>query len=211
MCLKISQTLAFACIFSTATLTYAQDKPFSLGEDIRDGANIHRSRIQYSDYINPMVQWCDELFDRPETAQELGILDYQKDKIQSLLEQRIQWFRDEGPKYENNKSKFDQMVMDRTIEDAKKVLLPHQWTKLEQMAFADAKDQLGVSGMLSIKWFRERVGVNEDDVKRLKDRAEKEKVKLEEGIAKLRKEAEKNVLDELNDEQREKLKAVFGG
>ena len=96
-------------------------------------------------------------------------------------------------------------------KDVDEILLPHQRTRLKQIAIqSQSRGRNGVAGALGSDAVAKELGLSEEDVKELEEKNQEVQEKLREKIAKLQKEAEEEVLSVLSSEQRKKYKEMVG-
>lgn len=98
----------------------------------------------------------------------------------------------------------------RQQEQLKKLLLPHQIERLQQIALQTHMRQSGTANALANKKVVEKLGISEDQVKNLKKKAKELKEKMAKDIEELKKKMKEELLKELTSEQRETLNSLTG-
>ncbi|MEQ1905871.1 MAG: hypothetical protein ABL888_16905, partial [Pirellulaceae bacterium] len=91
-------------------------------------------------------------------------------------------------------------------EDIEKLLLPSQRERLEQISLQQKMKNQGTAAALANEEIREKLGLSEKDVEKLKGKAKELNEKLQEKMQKLRAEMRAELLNELSSEQKAKLK-----
>lgn len=90
------------------------------------------------------------------------------------------------------------------------MLTPQQLERLRQIALRVRMKQSGAIGMLGSKEVQEALEIDEEQLKKLKEKAKEIQEAMEEKIADLKKEAREELLDELTSKQRKKLDEMLG-
>ncbi len=104
----------------------------------------------------------------------------------------------------------NEQLQEEALSQLEDVLLPHQIAALEQSAIREIRSRAGTPGLFSTQWIREQLDIDDEQLTRLKKRAEDEARILEEKVKQLKAEAEQNVLEELTSAQREKYMRLIG-
>jgi len=94
----------------------------------------------------------------------------------------------------------------RDIED---LLLPHQVNRLKQIQLQNKMKALGLNA-LNDKQLAEELGMTEEQLEKLKERAKELSAELQKKIKSLREETQETLLKELSKDQQEKLKELTG-
>jgi len=161
------------------------------------------------DFRDPMTEMVEGLFDSPEAARQIEMSAEQREQLLDLIEQRIKWPDDDRAKHSDYKS-WVRARDERFLAEVRKILLPPQYQRLKQLAVNEMQTRLGTARMLSGEWFRGELGITDEQLAKIKERAALEKKKLDELIAKATREAADNILAELTPEQRKKMDEMFG-
>lgn len=90
------------------------------------------------------------------------------------------------------------------------LLLPHQISRLKQVALQTHMKNAGAAGALGSSQLAEELGITEEQQERLKEKAKEINKKLVEDTAKLKADAREELLKELTPDQRSKLKEMMG-
>ena len=110
--------------------------------------------------------------------------------------------------FETMREKFGE-IRKEAEESIKKELLPHQFSRLEQLVnqsrFSRGGTVRALEGDLG-----EKLGITPDQLERLKEKAEEENKKLTEETAKLREKARKAILSVLTPEQQKEIEKLLG-
>lgn len=92
----------------------------------------------------------------------------------------------------------------------KKILVPHQLERLEQISTQQFMDSAGTAAALANKKLAEQLGLTKEQIQRVKERSEEVNKELTEKIAQLKEEGREKILGELTSEQREKITQLTG-
>lgn len=105
-----------------------------------------------------------------------------------------------------------QMIRDlkaQQKEQLNEILLPQQQDRLKQVSLQLQMKRRSTGGMLAGK-LAEELGITSEQKKRIKDRQKQLQKELDEKFAKMREEARTSLLEELTNEQRQKLEQLIG-
>lgn len=152
-----------------------------------------------------------------EVQEELQLVEDQLEDIEALqtemrdeMRSMFQGMRDLDPDerqsfMEDMRKKMEKVGKD--FEDrASEILLPHQFDRLKQLQ-VQAGNARGIENNQALI---EQLGLTEDQVEEMKAKAEEVNRKLQEKIAKLREQAQDEVLSVLSSEQQKKFKELIG-
>ncbi len=103
-----------------------------------------------------------------------------------------------------------QEKMESVDEKLEEVLLPHQMSRLSELTFQMQAKRGGTQGLLNNSKIKEELGLTDDQIEAVKEKAEEVKDKLEEQIAKAREDAQNEILSVLTPEQQNKIKKMLG-
>lgn len=103
-----------------------------------------------------------------------------------------------------------QSEMEGVTDGLNEILLPHQMTRLQELSFQAEVKRGGTQGLLSNPRVKEQLGLTDDQIKEIKDKAESVKVDLEKKIEALRESARDEVLSVLTSDQQSKIKEMLG-
>ena len=90
------------------------------------------------------------------------------------------------------------------------ILVPHQLERLDQIVFQNQIRRGGAAGALGSEALREKLGMTDELVEKLKEKQEEVTKELEEKIKKLREEAQDEVLSVLPAEMQKSIKEMIG-
>lgn len=152
---------------------------------------------------------------------ELGIVDEQVEKLQAIAEKQreqmgtlFQGLRDLSREERDAKMEELREKMQKATEDMKKevdtILLPNQVKRLEQIARQMRSRMAGGGGVANIDTLATELKLSDDQKEKLRQKAQEVEKKLREKTAKLRQEAEDELLSVLSPEQRTQWKEMIG-
>lgn len=156
-----------------------------------------------------------------DVQKEIELVDYQLDQIEEInqefskrMQERMAELRDEqGNLRLDNASdlaEWSQKIAAEKRKRMQEVFLPHQLDRLQQISLQNQLKRRGQSGLLNDAKVKEQLGITDEQQKAISERAEKVQKKLEEDIERLREKARESILEELNSDQRKKLKEMMG-
>lgn len=90
------------------------------------------------------------------------------------------------------------------------ILLPHQKSRLEELYFQRQASRSGTEGMLNNPKVKERLGLTDQQLEEIAEKAEEVKAKLEEDIKELRESARDEILSVLSSDQQKQIKEMMG-
>lgn len=160
------------------------------------------------------------LANNPDVQKEIELLDDQQKQLNAINEDFSKRIQEEmGSLVNGNVSpergkEIGELIKKLNEEKRQKmegVLLPHQFTRLRQIAFQQQMKYQGDANAIMSEKVAEELGITEDQKKKLSERADELKKELEEKIARLKEETRESLMEELTSEQREKLKEMMGG
>lgn len=160
------------------------------------------------------------LANNPDVQKEIELLDDQQKQLNAINEDFSKRIQEEmGSLVNGNVSpergrEIGELIKKLNEEKRQKmegVLLPHQFTRLRQIAFQQQMKYQGDANAIMSEKVAEELGITEDQKKKLSARADELKKELEEKIARLKEETRESLMEELTSEQREKLKEMMGG
>lgn len=147
---------------------------------------------------------------------ELELVEDQVDDIKSLQEEQreaagdmFRAMRDGGDRDEMME-KFRELT--KEYEDkANDILLPHQVKRLKQLVVQDQTRRSGGATTGSLpESMVEELGITEEQLEEMKEKAESVREKMNEKIAKIRAQAQEEILSVLDSEQRARYKEMVG-
>ncbi len=159
------------------------------------------------------------LLSNPSVQNELDLVGSQLQQYLDLqkaysteLQQLLSRMRD------NNFSREDGLKLGDTIkdiearkkQDIENLLLPTQRQRLQQISLQQRMQNAGAIAALNDEQIRKELGLSDDDVKRLRDKANELNKKLQKKIRDLQIEIRDELLEELTPEQRGKIKSMLG-
>lgn len=95
-------------------------------------------------------------------------------------------------------------------EKLEEVLLPHQMSRLSELTFQMEAKRGGTQGLLNNSKVKDELGLTDDQIEKVKAKAEEVKKKLEEQIVKARADAQDEILSVLTRDQQTKIKEMLG-
>lgn len=122
-------------------------------------------------------------------------------------------FRDENVDREELMAEIREKIqsqMGNVETDLNKILLPHQVSRLDELYFQMQASRSGTDGMLSNPKVKERLGLTDEQIEEIKEKAEEVKEELDEKIAELREEAREEILSVLTSDQQKQIKEMMG-
>jgi Spy/CpxP family protein refolding chaperone len=159
------------------------------------------------------------LLQDPAVAKECEIVEGQMKDLESLQEDLREEMRDmfselrDVPQEERREKMQELFTKAREKTDAgvAKVLMPHQVKRLKQL---EVQRQMqrggGAGGALTGNLLAERLGITEEQKVKIRAAAEKAQKEATEKIAKIRAEAEEEILSALTESQRAQMKDIMG-
>lgn len=177
-------------------------------------------------FSGPMDDEPSSLLQSTSVQKELEIVDDQREKLRSIRantqkkiheamigsigkprEGRAEPQRPIPPQEMQEKMREIQADAAKEVDE---VLLPHQKKRLQQIVYRKALKNRGTSDALAHGDLAKELKVTDEQKERLAKRAAEVQKELDKKIAKLRDEAREEILDELDSNQREKLKELLG-
>lgn len=101
-------------------------------------------------------------------------------------------------------------LQDEQTARIKKILVPHQLQRLEQISTQQYLDSAGTAAALASQKLAEQLGLTKEQIERIKERSEQVNKEMTEKIAQLKEEGREKILSELTSEQREKITQMTG-
>lgn len=158
------------------------------------------------------------LLSQPSIQDELDFVGEQRDQYKRLQKEYNDRIREKMESM--NKGGFDpakaqslgdeiRAMKEQQARDIEELLLPHQVSRLKQIQLQNKMKALGLNA-LNDKKLAEELGMSEEQMKQLKDRAKELSAELQKKIQALREETQETLLKELTKEQQEKLKEMTG-
>jgi len=164
------------------------------------------------------------LVTRDEVQEEIQLVDEQREKVRTIVEESGEKMRDEMRTLfegmrdlsdEERREKFgeirEKMEAMRSEVDGelKKALLPHQFERLKQIEFQARLQQRGEGGM-SVSAVADALELTDEQREKLEQRAEEVREELREKVRQAQSEALEKMLDVLTPEQQAKIKELTG-
>lgn len=103
-----------------------------------------------------------------------------------------------------------QSEMEGVTEGLNEILLPHQMTRLKELSFQADVRRGGTQGLLSNPQVKEQLGLTDDQIKEVQEKAKSVQADLDKKIEALRESARDDVLSVLTSEQQSKIKEMLG-
>ena len=167
-----------------------------------------------------------QLLSNERVQDELEIVDEQKEIVEQLQQEQRdtmremfsgmrERFREMG---EDDRQSAMEEIREKMTESNKEFeervfeeLLPHQVDRLKQLILqASNRRGGGITGGRFSETLIEDLGITEEQIEKMKEKAEKVRVDLEKKMAKLRSQAEQEILSVLDASQREKYRELVG-
>ncbi len=161
----------------------------------------------------------------PEVQSELELLDEQKTDIESIQSEARNLYRNafsgmrekmEGLDASEREALMNEIrgnietEMEGISKKVEDVLVPHQVERLEQIVLQSQIRRGGTSSLMDNEAFRKKVGLTEDEAKKLKEKEEQVRKDIEEKIKKIREDAQDEILSVLPAAKKEKIKELIG-
>ncbi|MEZ6093344.1 MAG: hypothetical protein R3C03_03770 [Pirellulaceae bacterium] len=151
--------------------------------------------------------------------EELNLVGDQLDQYNQLQDSYRQQMNDvmkdiRSGNFDSLKSEeFRQKMKDleeRKRDDIKGLLLPQQLDRLKQISFQQNVKSMGAENALQSKELMEELGLNDEDLKKLREKAQELRKQMQEKIEKLQSEMRNELLGTLTKDQQEKIKDMMG-
>lgn len=164
------------------------------------------------------------LLNDQKVAEELELDETQVDNIKALQDEMRGIFRDS---FGGMRDKFRDPNVDRESlmneirekiqtemssvdEKLGEILLSHQLTRLNELTFQMEAKRGGTQGLLNNAKVKERLGLTDEQMEQVKEKAEEVKLKLEERIKQAREDAQNEILSVLTPDQQSQIKEMTG-
>jgi hypothetical protein len=160
-----------------------------------------------------------QMLSNPGVQNELDLVGKQLDQYKELqtsygkrISAELEKMKSGKPSQDGARSleKTIKEIEEQKKEDIEKLLLPSQRERLEQISLQQKMKNQGTAAALANDEIREKLGLSEKDVEKLKGKAKELNEKMQEKMQKLRAEMRAELLDELSSEQKAKLKELTG-
>lgn len=155
---------------------------------------------------------------------ELELVDDQVEALNDLQDEMRNIFRES---FSGMREKFSDKNVDReslmqeirdkiqsemaSVEtELNEILLPHQVTRLEELSFQMQASRSGTQGLLTNPKVKERLGLTDDQIHEVEEKAEQVRADLEKKIEDLRASARDEILSVLTSDQQAKIKEMMG-
>lgn len=149
--------------------------------------------------------------------EDLELVGDQLDKVNQIRSDFDQELRDQFEKLKSGDpgaaQDLGQRIMEIQKEKKEKIegmLLPHQLERLKQVQLQTKMQQRGTAATLGSKEVAEALGIDRDQLKKIKKRAEELKEELAKRTEELKEEIRNKLLEELTSDQKEKLAELQG-
>lgn len=103
-----------------------------------------------------------------------------------------------------------QSQMEGVETELKEILLPHQVTRLDELYFQMQASRSGTEGMLNDPKVKERLGLTDEQIEKIGEKADEVKADLEEKVKELRESAREEILSVLTSDQQKMIKEMMG-
>ena len=136
------------------------------------------------------------------------------EKAQGMFREMFSGFRDLSAEERQAKMEEIREKMEEAREnletEIKDVLLPQQIDRLQQISLQRRMRYMGTSGVLGSDTLAEKLGITEEQKKKLQEKQQKVQEELNKKIQKLREEAREELMQVLTPEQQKTLKEMIG-
>ncbi len=158
------------------------------------------------------------LLSQQSIQEELDFVGEQRDQYKRLQEDYNQRIREKmesmnkggfDPEKAKNLGEEIRVMKEQQARDIEDLLLPHQINRLKQIQLQQRMKAMGLNA-LNDKKLAEELGMTEEQLEKLKERAKELTADLQKKIQELREETQQTLLKELSREQQEKLKELTG-
>ncbi len=157
-------------------------------------------------------------------AAELELVDEQIEDLKTLQDEMRNIFRESfsGMRGKISEKGVDRGALMNEIREKiqsemsgfetrlEEILLPHQAARLEELSFQSQVSRGGMEGMLSNPKVKERLGLTDEQIQEVQDKAIQVKEDLEKKIEELRRTAREDVLSVLSSDQQAQIKKMMG-
>lgn len=163
------------------------------------------------------------LLGRPNVQQELNLVDEQVQRLQEVRKNFRDRMKDMTTQMRNNNGDFrldpdmikklqelTKEINEQKRDEIEGLLLPEQIERLKQIALQSTMKHQGTVNALSNRDVAEALGLDEEQIANLREKSKEISQRVQEEIKALREKAREDLLDELTDEQREKLSDLMG-
>ncbi len=150
--------------------------------------------------------------------EELNLVPEQKDQIKQLnkdfSKRMSDFFKGDGGRINLEDPSaikdFLAEIKETKAAKIKEILLPHQIERLKQISLQSEMKMRGDSAALTGKKLAEALDIDDEQKKKIEEKAKELKTQLQKDIEKLKEKARSVLLDELSSEQRKKLESMLG-
>jgi DNA-binding Xre family transcriptional regulator len=158
------------------------------------------------------------LLSQQSIQEELDFVGEQRDQYKKLqqdynsrIRQKMEAMNKGGFDPEKAKSFGEEIraLKEQQARDIEELLLPHQVNRLKQIQLQQRMKAMGLNA-LNDKKLAEELGMSEEQLEKLKERAKELSSDLQKKIQELREETQQTLLKELSKDQQEKLKELTG-
>lgn len=135
-----------------------------------------------------------------------------QDEMRNKMRDMFNDMREQGGGFDRDSMMEKMGEVNKEFESqVKEILLPHQFERLGQIKIqSDARRSGGATGGALPSSLVEKLNITEEQQEAMKKKAEEVKKSMDEKIAKIRAQAEEEVLSVLSAKQREEYKAMIG-
>jgi len=173
--------------------------------------NLESNRLSF--LANPEIQKDVELL--PEQVEQLEALQTEAgevfEKLFSAIQEDLRELSAEEQKKLVRKTHGQAQEKLRAINDkAYQILLPHQVKRLEQILVQQKIRSGGTKALLDSEFFRDRVGLTDDEVSALRKKEKEVIEQRQKEIAEIKEKAWADVLSVLPKEKQEKFESMIG-
>ena len=171
--------------------------------------------------LTSAMPWMDQfgLLSNTDIQKELDFVGDQRDQLTRLQKEYNQRIQEKvgllgkggfDPKKAHEIGDEIKSMQEQQKKDVEDLLLPHQISRLQQIQLQQKMKGMGTVNALSDKKVLEELGITEEQLAKLKERAKELSDEMQKKMQKLREETQENLLKELTSEQRAKLKSMTG-
>jgi len=156
-----------------------------------------------------------------DVQKEIELVDDQLEQLKKInsdfskrIQEKMAEMKDDKGNFDIAKARSLSAMMKELNEEKQAkmqdVFLPHQFERLRQISLQTQMRRSGETNMLANKEVVEALGLSDEQLKKLKEKAKELKAEMDEEIKQLKEKARKSLFKELTSDQRDKLKSMLG-
>jgi len=180
------------------------------------GNDLMTTKFGFDSHL--MYQDPFSLASNPQLQDELGLLEEQKAGIKDLardfsdkLSQTMRPSEDGNLSFDpGNLKEIIAGLNEQRDQQLNKILMPNQRERLQQIALQMEMKARGDATVLAGQRLSEELGIDDEQKKRIRDKAQELQERIKQEIARLKQQARQELLQELTPQQRQKLQELVG-